>query len=41
MPVMTLGARLCPPGVEASVFSLLTSIMNLGSFLSGAPQYQH
>jgi folate/biopterin transporter len=35
MPVLTLGARLCPPGVEGSMFSLLTSIMNAGSFVSG------
>jgi hypothetical protein len=33
--VMTLGSRLCPPGVEGSMFSLLTSIMNAGSFVSG------
>ncbi|MFM7612679.1 MAG: folate/biopterin family MFS transporter [Synechococcales cyanobacterium] len=34
MPVLVLAARLCPPGVEASLFALLMSICNLASLLS-------
>lgn len=32
MPVLVLAARLCPEGVEASLFALLMSILNGGSF---------
>ncbi|PIG94772.1 folate/biopterin family MFS transporter [Gloeocapsopsis sp. IPPAS B-1203] len=34
MPVLVLAARLCPPGVEATLFALLMSISNLGGLLS-------
>lgn len=34
MPVLVLAARLCPPGVEATLFALLMSISNLGGILS-------
>jgi len=34
MPVLVLSARLCPPGIEATLFALLMSIFNLGGFLS-------
>jgi folate/biopterin transporter len=34
MPILVLSARLCPPGVEASLFSLLMSIWNLSGLLS-------
>jgi len=34
MPVLVLAARLCPPGVEASLFALLMSVTNLANFLS-------
>ncbi|MBE9126327.1 MULTISPECIES: folate/biopterin family MFS transporter [unclassified Coleofasciculus] len=34
MPVLVLSARLCPPGVEASLFALLMSIWNLSGLLS-------
>lgn len=34
MPVLVLAARLCPPGVEATLFALLMSITNLASLLS-------
>ncbi|WP_071516200.1 folate/biopterin family MFS transporter [Geitlerinema sp. PCC 9228] len=34
MPVLVLAARLCPPGVEATLFALLMSITNLASVLS-------
>jgi folate/biopterin transporter len=34
MPVLVLSARLCPPGIEASLFALLMSIVNLSSLLS-------
>ncbi|NJL84879.1 MAG: folate/biopterin family MFS transporter [Leptolyngbyaceae cyanobacterium SM1_1_3] len=34
MPVLVLSARLCPPGVEATLFALLMSIVNLASLLS-------
>lgn len=34
MPVLVLAARLCPSGVEATLFALLMSITNLASLLS-------
>ena len=34
MPFMVLAARLCPKGVEATLFALLMSIWNLASLLS-------
>lgn len=34
MPVLVLAARLCPPGVEASLFALLMSVNNLAGLLS-------
>ncbi|MEG4584379.1 folate/biopterin family MFS transporter [Microcoleus sp. MOSTC5] len=34
MPVLILSARLCPPGVEATLFALLMSIVNLAGLLS-------
>ena len=34
MPVLVLAARLCPPGVEATMFALLMSIHNLAGFIS-------
>ncbi|MBW4572447.1 MAG: folate/biopterin family MFS transporter [Tolypothrix carrinoi HA7290-LM1] len=34
MPVLVLAARLCPPGVEATLFALLMSITNLGGLVS-------
>ncbi len=34
MPILVLAARLCPPGVEATLFALLMSISNLASLLS-------
>lgn len=34
MPVLVLAARLCPPGIEATLFALLMSIYNLAGFLS-------
>jgi folate/biopterin transporter len=34
MPVLVLAARLCPPGVEATLFALLMSIYNLAGFVS-------
>lgn len=34
MPVLILAARLCPPGVEATLFALLMSVSNLASLLS-------
>lgn len=34
MPVLILAARLCPPGIEATLFALLMSIYNLAGFLS-------
>ena len=34
MPVLVLAARLCPPGVEATVFALLMSIYNLAGLIS-------
>lgn len=34
MPVLVLAARLCPPGVEASLFAVLMSVTNLAAILS-------
>lgn len=34
LPVLVLSARLCPPGIEASLFALLMSIWNLSGLLS-------
>jgi folate/biopterin transporter len=34
MPVLVLAARLCPPGIEATMFALLMSIVNLAGLLS-------
>ena len=34
MPMVVLGARLCPPGVEASLYALLMSITNIGGVVS-------
>jgi folate/biopterin transporter len=34
MPILVLAARLCPPGVEATLFALLMSVVNLASLLS-------
>ncbi|NEP03136.1 MAG: folate/biopterin family MFS transporter [Symploca sp. SIO2E9] len=34
MPVLVLSARLCPAGVEATLFALLMSILNLAGVLS-------
>ncbi|XAR57254.1 hypothetical protein NMG60_11025322 [Bertholletia excelsa] len=35
MPVLVLAARLCPPGMEATLFATLMSISNGGSVLGG------
>jgi len=34
MPVLVLAARLCPPGVEATLFALLMSVHNLAALVS-------
>jgi folate/biopterin transporter len=34
MPVLVLAARLCPPGVEATLFALLMSVVNLAGLVS-------
>jgi folate/biopterin transporter len=34
MPILVLSARLCPEGVEATLFALLMSVFNLGGLLS-------
>ena len=34
MPMVVLGARLCPPGVEGSLYALLMSITNIGGVVS-------
>lgn len=36
MPILVLAATLCPDGVEASLFALLMSILNAGSFTGQA-----
>jgi folate/biopterin transporter len=34
MPVLVLSARLCPPGIEATLFALLMSVWNLSGLIS-------
>ncbi len=34
MPVLVLAARLCPPGVEATLFAMLMSIVNIAGLVS-------
>jgi hypothetical protein len=34
MPVLVLAARLCPPGIEATLFALLMSVVNLAGLIS-------
>lgn len=34
MPVLVLAAKLCPPGIEATLFALLMSVSNLAGLLS-------
>lgn len=34
MPVLVLAARLCPPGVEATLFALLMSVVNMAGLVS-------
>ncbi|MEG4804468.1 folate/biopterin family MFS transporter [Microcoleus sp. ARI1-B5] len=34
MPVLVLSARLCPPGVEATLFAVLMSVTNLAGLIS-------
>jgi len=34
MPVLVLAVRLCPPGVEATLFALIMSVRNLAGFVS-------
>jgi folate/biopterin transporter len=34
MPVLVLAARLCPPGIEATLFALLMSVFNLAGLVS-------
>jgi folate/biopterin transporter len=34
MPVLVLAARLCPPGIEATLFALLMSVLNLSGLVS-------
>ena len=34
MPVLVLAARLCPPGIEATLFALLMSVLNFSGLVS-------
>lgn len=36
MPVLVLAARVCPEGVEATLFATLMSLLNTGSFAGSA-----
>ncbi|GFR44950.1 hypothetical protein Agub_g5992, partial [Astrephomene gubernaculifera] len=36
MPILVLAARLCPAGVEATLFATLMSVLNCGSITGGA-----
>merc|ERR1711920_410066 len=35
MPILVLAARVCPPGVEATLFAFLMAVLNLSSFVAG------
>ena len=35
MPLLVMGAKICPVGVEATFFSLFTSVFNIGGAFSG------
>jgi phosphate/sulfate permease len=35
MPVLVLAAKLCPPGMEATLFATLMSVSNAGSVTGG------
>jgi hypothetical protein len=39
MPILVLAARLCPEGVEATLFATLMSILNAGK--CGCAQHKH
>ncbi|CAK0897865.1 unnamed protein product [Prorocentrum cordatum] len=32
MPILVLAARICPPGVEATLFAFLMAVLNLSGF---------
>ena len=34
MPILVLSTKLCPPGIEATFFALLMSVLNLGGIVS-------
>ena len=34
MPVLVLAARLCPEGIEATLFALLMSVLNISALFS-------
>jgi len=34
MPILVMAARICPPGVEATLFALLMAVLNLSSFVA-------
>ncbi|MEO1132609.1 MAG: folate/biopterin family MFS transporter [Cyanobacteria bacterium J06639_1] len=34
MPILVLAARMCPPGIEATLFALLMSVLNLAGLVS-------
>lgn len=36
LPVLVLAAKICPPGVEATLFAALMSVFNAGGVVSGA-----
>lgn len=35
MPILVLGAQICPKGIEGTFFSMFTSVYNIGGYLSG------
>ena len=35
MPMLVLGAQICPKGIEGTFFSMFTSVYNIGGYLSG------
>lgn len=36
MPAVVLTSKVCPPGMEASIYALLASYQNLGQYIAGA-----
>ncbi len=36
LPLLILGVRLCPPGMEATIYGIIMALLNIGALISGA-----